>query len=230
MPACPHMAHSPKGASPLGKQEHWSPGTDCGFDSSYKRPSRNCAARAGVPPRGQGVGTKVRAVDTLAALPPTGPTRQALAPHPGTGWTARLLLTCQAAVYEVVLLPKPENCLVRGFHGTHGLSGHLLEMVPAFLAPEEGVNVPPDGLQHSLGVAFKTCRGREHRGHRRNELQSCPAVCPRSTGLGPSGAGGADAAREAGMCCKRSHTQEAASAFPTPTAPGAQPPQRMSHD
>lgn len=72
----------------------------------------------------------------------------------------RLPPTCQAAVHQVVLLPKPENCLVGGFHRVHGLFSHLFKVLPAFLTAKEGADVTPDGLQHCLGVAFETCRGK----------------------------------------------------------------------
>lgn len=70
-------------------------------------------------------------------------------------------LTCQAAVYHVVLPPKPENSLVWSFHRIHGLLSHFLKMFTTFFAPKECANVSPDGLQHSLGVTFKACRKKE---------------------------------------------------------------------
>lgn len=64
--------------------------------------------------------------------------------------------TCQAAVHHVVLSPKPEDSLVWGLHRTQGLLSHFLKMFTTFFTPKERVNVSPYGLQHSLGVIFKT--------------------------------------------------------------------------
>lgn len=69
--------------------------------------------------------------------------------------------TCQAAVHAVVLLPKPENRLVRGPHRVHGLGGQALKVLPTLLTAEEGADVPPDGLQHGLGVTSESCGGNE---------------------------------------------------------------------
>lgn len=67
-------------------------------------------------------------------------------------------LTCQAAVHHVVLPPKPEDSLVCSFHRIHGLFSHFLKMFTTFFTTKECVNVSPYGLQHSLGVIFKSCR------------------------------------------------------------------------
>lgn len=57
-----------------------------------------------------------------------------------------------------MFFPKPENRLVCGFHGIHGFFSHFLKMLAALLTAEEGVNVPPDGLQQRLGVIVQACR------------------------------------------------------------------------
>lgn len=97
-----------------------------------------------------------------------------------------LLLTCQAVVYEVMFLPKPEDRLVCGSDGTHGVFRHLLKVLSALLTAEEGANVPPDALQHCLWVPLETCsdRGDTHR-------QPCgvrPRVSAGTPGSGGQGA------------------------------------------
>lgn len=125
-----------------------------------------------------------------------------------------LPLTCQAAVYEVMFLPKPENGLVWGFHGIHGLFSHFLKVLAALLTPKEGVNVPPDGLQHCLWVVFKACGGADTVGAVGRGSSTCLTVCTGPTGRG--GVGGQAQAecltgQEQTVC---SQTQEGASTFP----------------
>lgn len=129
--------------------------------------------RPGREPRGQaGWHVAGRQGGGAAQVPSPPPT--ARAPHPGAGHAEWLPLTCQAAVDHVMLLPKPEDCLVRGFHGIHRFFSHFLKMLTAFLTPEEDVNVPPDGLQHCLGVVFKPCGG----------TKACRTISTRTAGTG----------------------------------------------